>query len=264
MSPMNQHKICCNANEMVPTSQADKIKLIDTVSTVRKPHLNSQGPVTIEIALMMMSPELMSDNSSGLVNCNTSISGVKFRSVDTACMNSVLATQGPFVYVPDPLLLTDNGYTDPESDGALQINMPDVPAVDDSQTEPESLEAMPTAIKKTTSDTPIFSLQTQVPGPSLRCTFTLDSFAGSETFDTSSAIPIKQELLEHTKEFYAKSNLLADAPLPDHDEPSYVDGFWSYPNFKINEPCEAEVPEGISHSRFDEDDPDLFFVDEEV
>lgn len=240
MYPTNQPKIWCNANETVPTSQADEIELIDAVST-KRPHVlrlhiptsvqnvklsfepNSQGPVTIEIALTTMSPELVSDNDIGLVDHNTSISGVKFESADTACMiplhvereplhaggpipaplglscdmssgckeehvlqteNSMTATPGPFVYIPDPLPLSDNGRTDPESDGAPWIITPHVPVTDDSQTEPESLEAMPTAIKKTTSDTPVFSLQTRVPGPSLRRTFTPDSFAGSETFDT--------------------------------------------------------------------------------
>ncbi|KAI6111454.1 hypothetical protein EDD16DRAFT_1608191 [Pisolithus croceorrhizus] len=238
MYPMNQAKICCNANEMVPTSQADEIELIDAVSTVRRPHVlrlhiptsvqnvklsfepNFQGPVTIEIALTMMSSELVSDNNSGPVNPNTS---VKAESADTACMiplrvehepshpgglipiplslscdvslghkeervlqteKSMPTTQGPFVYIPDPLPLVDNGRTDPERDGAPQTITLHAPAIDDSPTEPESLEATPTAIKRTTSDTPVFSLQRQVPGPSLRHTFTPDSFAGSETFDS--------------------------------------------------------------------------------
>ncbi|KAI6041002.1 hypothetical protein EDC04DRAFT_2602044 [Pisolithus marmoratus] len=79
MSTMNKHKTHINADEVVCTSQADEIELVDAISLTtlkQRPHIlrlqfptsiqnvtvsfepKSQGPVTIEISLTSTSPEL--------------------------------------------------------------------------------------------------------------------------------------------------------------------------------------------------------------
>ncbi|KAI6137602.1 hypothetical protein BKA82DRAFT_4282983 [Pisolithus tinctorius] len=218
---MNQPKFHIDANQVVPTSQADEIEFVGPTTVVkRRPHVlrlhvptsvqnvtlsfepNSQGPVTIEISLTTMSPELGNDTFRATQACvvdfgaNVGTGGVKLESADayvSAVSDPLLvnveplpATQGSFGCIPDHLPPADKGQTNAEGGTALPI-APLIPAVDNSETEPESVEGTPTAaVKKTTSEIPVSSLPAQVSGPSIRRTFTPDSFAGSETFDTVS------------------------------------------------------------------------------
>ncbi|KAI6119272.1 hypothetical protein EV401DRAFT_1500878 [Pisolithus croceorrhizus] len=75
---------------------------------------------------------------------------------------------------------------------------------------------------------------------------------------------LERQLQRIEQECRAENNTLADAVPLDHSDIPYADGCWSYPDFKTDEPCEGEVPDEISLSRVDEDDPDPFFVNEEV
>ncbi|KAI6145142.1 hypothetical protein BKA82DRAFT_995026 [Pisolithus tinctorius] len=221
MYTMNQPKFHIDANQMVPTSQANKIEFVGPPTVIKcRPHIlrlhvptsiqnvmlsfepNSQGPVTIEISLTTMSPELGNDTFHATQACvvdfgaNIGTGGVKLGSADahvSAVSDPLLvnieplpAMQGSFGCIPDHLLPADKGQTNTEGGTALPI-APLIPAVDNSETEPESVEGTPTvAVKKTTSEIPVSSLPAQVSGPSIRRTFTPDSFAGSETFDTVS------------------------------------------------------------------------------
>ncbi|KAI6145055.1 hypothetical protein BKA82DRAFT_994211 [Pisolithus tinctorius] len=221
MYTMNQPKFHIDANQMVPTSQADEIEFVGPPTAIkRRPHIlrlhvptsvqnvmlsfepNSQGPVTIEISLTMMSPELGNDTFRATQACvvdfgaNVGTGGVKLESADahvSAVSDPLLvnveplpAMQGPFGCIPDHLPPADKSQTNPEGGTALPI-APRVPVIDESETEPESMEGTQTAaVKKTTSEIPVSSLPAQVSGPSIRRTFTPDSFAGSEMFDTVS------------------------------------------------------------------------------
>ncbi|KIO14403.1 hypothetical protein M404DRAFT_18571 [Pisolithus tinctorius Marx 270] len=227
MYTMNQPKFHINANQVVPTSQANKTKFVGPLTVIKhRPHIlqlhvptsvqnvmlsfepNSQGPVTIEISLTTMSPELGNDTFHATQACvvdfgaNIGTGGVKLESADahvSAISDPLLinveplpAMQGPFGCIPDHLPPANNSQTNPEGGTALPI-APCIPVIDESETEPKSMEGTPTtAVKETTLEIPVSSLPAQVSGPSVRHTFTPDSFAGSETFDT-----VKQEMLDH-------------------------------------------------------------------
>ncbi|KAI6145573.1 hypothetical protein BKA82DRAFT_21462 [Pisolithus tinctorius] len=200
MYTMNQPKFHIDANQVVPTSQANKIDIQNVMLSFEP---DSQGPVTIEISLMMMSPELGNDTFHATQACvgnydtNIGISGVKLESADAHVsaisvdpllvnVEPLPAMQGLFGCIPDHLPPTNKDQTNTVGGTALPIG-PLIPVVDNSETEPESVEGTPTAaVKKTTLQIPVLSLPAQVSGPSIRCTFTPDSFAGLEMFDTVS------------------------------------------------------------------------------
>ncbi|KAI5992354.1 hypothetical protein F5J12DRAFT_915488 [Pisolithus orientalis] len=112
MYTMNQPKFHINANQVVPTSQADETKFVGPLTVIKcRPHIlqlhvptsvqnvmlsfepNSQGPVTIEISLMTMSPELGNDTFRATQECivnfsaNIGTGGVKLEAEDTSSCN---------------------------------------------------------------------------------------------------------------------------------------------------------------------------------
>ncbi|KAL4078138.1 hypothetical protein V8B97DRAFT_2073137 [Scleroderma yunnanense] len=194
---MNNQMIHIDANERVPTLDPGEIGLIEALSfnqspcttTVKHlPHvlqlqvptsiqnitlsfeLKSQGPVTIEINLTTTLPELtfIADSSDTMIiNCTTtgsSTSRVKLKPTDT----SMVSCQFIAHFISNICCLW------------VQPLPPLAPMV---ITEPESQAAMPTVVKNTI---PIYAPPTQVPCPTFRCSFTPDSFARSETFESIS------------------------------------------------------------------------------
>ncbi|KAL4067321.1 hypothetical protein V8B97DRAFT_2025151 [Scleroderma yunnanense] len=200
---MNNQTIHINANKRVPTSDPSEIGLIKALSfnqspcttTVKcLPHVlwlqvptsiqnimlsfepKSQGPVTIEINLTTTLPELtFITNSSDtmIVNCTTtgsSTSRVKLEPADTSMVSCRFITH----FISNICCLQVQ---------PLPPLAPTITVIDDSITEPESQVAMPTIVKNTI---PIYVPPTWAPCPTFRCSFTPDSFAGLETFESIS------------------------------------------------------------------------------
>ncbi|KAI6043722.1 hypothetical protein EDC04DRAFT_2890651 [Pisolithus marmoratus] len=128
MSTMNKHKTHIDADEVVCTSQADKIELVDAISLTtikQRPHIlrlqfptsiqnvmvsfepKSQGPVTIEISLTSTSPELTAIvNPSHTARAQTCLAN-NFSSTDEVKLKpadaNLSASMGPLHMESEPL-----------------------------------------------------------------------------------------------------------------------------------------------------------------
>ncbi|KAI6036715.1 hypothetical protein BKA83DRAFT_4120403 [Pisolithus microcarpus] len=186
MYAMNKQSTHVSKHEMVSTSEADEIDLVNPILTTVKhmPHvlrlqvptsiqnvtlsfeLKSHGPVTIEISFTTTSPELMdvTDPSHTTTTMTTSAhdsmdtrtNGIKPEFVDFGLPALVeLANEQPTL----PCILVVHG-AEPGKRTSSPIELTVV------------LESSPSP------------LPTHTPYQSLKCGFTPDSFAGSEDFDS--------------------------------------------------------------------------------
>ncbi|KAL4071112.1 hypothetical protein V8B97DRAFT_1964003, partial [Scleroderma yunnanense] len=101
--------------------------------------------------------------------------------------HSLTGIQASSIHILDPVLPADNKpanldtaiMTAPSGASHIPFSL-----TDGSVTEPKSGQETSTAIWKTALEPPVYPLPTWVPGPSFKCSFTPESFAGSEMFDS--------------------------------------------------------------------------------
>lgn len=210
MHTMNKSTVHAdNINETISTSEADEIELVNAISTTIKhtPHLlklqvptsienvtvsfqpRSQGPVTIEISLTTPLPEL-----SLFTNPPHVASSQNHFAVDTAMsMNAIKQKPADIDLHASPSPLRMNAVLPAGPDGipaddilsaSAQLVVPCVPVGDDGETEPESEEGTPKPIEKTASEVPVAGPAVRASYWSLKRSFTPDSFAGDEDFDS--------------------------------------------------------------------------------
>ncbi|KAL4061781.1 hypothetical protein V8B97DRAFT_2027117 [Scleroderma yunnanense] len=205
---MNKPKVDIDANETISSSDAREIELCDALSfrspratTVKCPsHIlrlhvptsvdnvtlsfepKSKGPVTIEISFTADLPELTCAQKS-VINNSTRVSAIKSEHTEVSNpSHSSTGIQGPSAHILDPVLPANDKPAN--SNAAITTAPPGASHVpfnpaDGSVTEPESGQETPTGMQK-------HPFPTWVPGPSFKRSFTPDSFAGSETFDSIS------------------------------------------------------------------------------
>ncbi|KAI6029293.1 hypothetical protein PISMIDRAFT_15552 [Pisolithus microcarpus 441] len=191
---------------MISTSEANEIELVNAISTTIKhmPHLlklqvptsienitvsfqpRSQGPVTIEISLTTLLPELSlftnpphvaSSQNHFAVDTAMSMNAIKQKPADID-LHASPARFHLFNFCPDGIPADDI------LSASAQLVVPCVPVGDDGETEPESEEGTPKPIEKTASGVPVAGPAVHASYWSLKHSFTLDSFAGDEDFDS--------------------------------------------------------------------------------
>ncbi|KAI6142932.1 hypothetical protein BKA82DRAFT_4186506, partial [Pisolithus tinctorius] len=178
MFTMNKHFVNIHANDTVSTSQADEIELVDAISkstTIQNRHHvirlqvppsiqnitvsfepKFQGPITIEFSLTTILPEDPFIANSLPADANQS------------------ATTGPARTLPAAPIsaLFDSTSAKPLT--------PRAPAIDNSETKPESQEGTSRLLEEVASELPVSAVSARGPHCPLKCSFTPDSFAESE------------------------------------------------------------------------------------
>ncbi|KAI6012368.1 hypothetical protein EDC04DRAFT_2904879 [Pisolithus marmoratus] len=229
-------KIHIDANEVVSSSQADEIELVNVISQTaikHRPHIlklqvptsihnvtvsfepKSQGPVTIEFSLTAALLELMiitdpSHTASAHMHLVTDCPNISNGEVklESAADTNLSVSMGPLHMDSEPLpaglifspfninhpvsLVPSAGCvvdSTPTGDNhiksaSVQSVLPCVPVVNDNEIEPESEEGIPRPVEKIASELLPSPLPACTPHWSLKHSFTPDSFAASEEFDS--------------------------------------------------------------------------------
>ncbi|KAI6018638.1 hypothetical protein BKA83DRAFT_4127792 [Pisolithus microcarpus] len=222
---MSKHSICCfwpthllknhiDSNEVVSSSQAEEIELVNAISQPaikHRPHVlrlqvptslhnvmvsfepKSQGPVTIEFSLIAALPELTaitdpSHTASAQMPLVTNRPNVSDGEVKLEFADANLsASMGPLhMDAPSTVCTTDSAPTGDNyiESASVQPVLPYVLVVNVNEIKPENEEETSRPVEKIASELPPSPLPACTPHLSLKHGFTPDSFAASEEFDS--------------------------------------------------------------------------------
>ncbi|KAI6137821.1 hypothetical protein BKA82DRAFT_4519735 [Pisolithus tinctorius] len=191
MFTMNKHFVNIHANDTVSTSQADEIELVDAISkstTIQNRHHvirlqvppsiqnitvsfepKFQGPITIEFSLTTILPEDPFIANSLPADANQSATTGPARTLPAAPISALFDVVGN----------ASPGDNHIKSTSAKPLT-PRAPAIDNSETKPESQEGTSRLLEEVASELPVSAVSARGPHCPLKCSFTPDSFAESE------------------------------------------------------------------------------------
>ncbi|KAI6137930.1 hypothetical protein BKA82DRAFT_4259686, partial [Pisolithus tinctorius] len=192
MFTMNKHFVNIHANDTVSTSQADEIELVNAISkstTIQnRPHvIRLQVPPSIQNITVSFKPKFQGPIVYRRISLTTILPEDPFIANSSPADANQSATTGPartLPAAPISTLFDVAGNASPSDNHIKSMSAkpltPRAPAIDNSETEPESQEGTPRLLEEVTSELPVSAVSAHGPHCPLKHSFTPDSFAKSE------------------------------------------------------------------------------------